>query len=190
MKYCLLLLLLVAPGLCFAQSVMDSIHIDSVTKQVIYEGVVEVPGSKDDLYNRAKVWFADAFKNTNYVIGAQDKEAGTLTGKGNFEYSFNSMMQVKKKNQSYATTNKADFTIKVFVKDNKYKYMITDLVIEELFGSQTKLENAQLILLKTVVQNSKYDEYTYQNYSSLNKAIFNLTDNLKNAMSKKGETEF
>src|ERR1700712_2029549 len=157
MKYCLLLLLLVAPCLCFAQSVMDSIHIDSVTKQVIYEGVVEVPGAKDDLYNRAKSWFANASQNTKYVIQAQDKETGTLAGKGNFEYRFNSFMQGnKKKDQFYATTNKAGFTIKLFVKDNKYKYVITNLVIEELFGSETKIENAQLTLLNTVVQNKKY----------------------------------
>ena len=190
MRYYLLLLLFVAPSLCFAQSVADSIHTDSVTKQVIYEGVAEVPGAKDDLYNRAKTWFADASRKVSYVVETQDKEAGTLAGRGAFEYTFNSLMQGKKKNQFYATTNKAAFTIKVFVKDNKYKYIITDLVIEELFGSQTKVEESQLTVLNTAIQNKKLDEYTYQNYSALNKAVFNLIGNLKIGMTKKAETEF
>ena len=105
-------LLSVSSILCFSQR-------DSAIK---YSEVVVVEGAtKEQLYQKARAWFNDAFKSSKDVIQIQDKETGELAGKGImtstviFKY-----LGERKYNASY------NFSMKIFVKDGKYKYELTD----------------------------------------------------------------
>lgn len=52
--------------------------------KVNYTAIVEVPNtSKDELYNRAKLWFAKNFKDSKEVLQIDDKVNGKILGKGN-----------------------------------------------------------------------------------------------------------
>ena len=90
---------------------------------VIYTDVIEVDSSikKDELYNRAKSWFVTEYKSANAVLQMQDKDAGIIMGKGMFEAGYNMGLMV-----GLQIVN-VYHTVKIFIKDGKYKYEITDL---------------------------------------------------------------
>ena len=51
--------------------------------KVIYSAVIELPNtSKEELYKRAKLWFAKAFRDSKEVLQIDDKEGGKIVGKG------------------------------------------------------------------------------------------------------------
>ncbi len=86
-----------------------------------FSEVVQVEGiSKGELYNRAKIWFAEVYKDAKEVIQVDDKESGKIIGKGTepFTQSFMTSSAITKGGISYI--------IKVFLKDGRYKYEITD----------------------------------------------------------------
>jgi len=85
-----------------------------------FTDVVSVDGTdKKELYKRAILWFAECFKNSNEVIQVKDQEAGEIVGKGNFVYSHNTSIQACREGV-------INFTIKIYTKDGRYKYIISD----------------------------------------------------------------
>lgn len=117
--------------LCFASKAQD-VPVDTITKQVSYASVVEVQGSKSELYTKARAWFATAFKNSNYVIQMDDKEAGKIIGKG---AEFGNIMDAL--NIVTLGTFKLNYTVYITVKDGKYRYEITDFNSEDQPGKNT-----------------------------------------------------
>ena len=107
----LILFLLFAPALLFAQS------------PITYDQVIRLDSiSKDDLFNRGNHWLVDVFKDPNRVIQLKDKEGGQIIGKGNFPY-----MQTKKSWSAWVNTEGVvNFTIKLYFKEGRYRYVITD----------------------------------------------------------------
>jgi hypothetical protein len=91
-------------------------NLPKVDGKIIYTGVVDVPNtSKDELFDRAKIWFVNSYRSANDVLQLDDKANGRLIGKGYFE-------------QYDRTLNVSVYhTISIYVKDNKYKYEITNL---------------------------------------------------------------
>ena len=132
----LLIILLIFPLLSLAQKndkyqkLIDKYTLDSTewifpqkNGVVIYTDVVDVDSSikKDELYNRAKAWFVTEYKSANAVLQMQDKDAGIIMGKGIFEAGYNMGLMVGFQIVSVY------HTVKIFIKDGKYKYEITDL---------------------------------------------------------------
>lgn len=131
----ILFLIACLPVLCFGQlsnkqqKLVDKYALDSANRifpqidgQIIYTGIVQVDSAKkDELFNRAKAWFVTQYKSANDVIQMEDKEAGILMGKGLFVelYNFGFLVGPVSVNVYH--------TVKVYVKDGKYKYEITDL---------------------------------------------------------------
>lgn len=107
----ILLVSLLLPLLATAQV---KFPIDSTTHKINYSAVVNAPGTKEVLFGRALDWFALTFKSSNDVIQLKDKETGKIVGKWNIR-PFDDR-------SGYVTCN-----IIVLLKDNKYKYSITDL---------------------------------------------------------------
>ena len=96
---------------------MNPLPIDTQTKLITYEGVVEVPGvSKADLYLRAHAWVAKTYRSANDVIQMQDKEAGQLIIKG--------VSRVSSRGNSFGIVR---HTLTIYVKDGRYKYVLSDL---------------------------------------------------------------
>lgn len=125
-SFCLLMCI----GMGFAQEETQAPPLE-------YSEVVHVDGvSQDDLYDRAKVWFASAFNSANNVIQFDNKEQGMILGKAVIAY----------------TDGLQDHMIKhmvaIYVKDGRYKYVINKFnhssdwhtkmgVIEINFGTLT-----------------------------------------------------
>jgi len=97
--------------------------VASGQENLIYTDVVQVDSvSKAELYTRAKLWFATTYNSASDVLQIEDKDAGQLVGKAIFTYdpSFLSSCEIVRGTIKY--------TIKVFVKEGRYKYEITDFI--------------------------------------------------------------
>jgi hypothetical protein len=112
MKNAILFLILILPCLAFAQK-------DTV---ISYSGVVEVPGAtKEQLYTRARQWFNSTFISSKDVLQISDKETGELAGKGIMHAT-----AVYKYMGTQRAPVEANFVCDVWVKDEKYKYELTN----------------------------------------------------------------
>src|SRR5947208_3199555 len=60
--------------------------LDSITKLITYDGIVQVPNMKADaLYKRAESWFKTYYKNPSEVIRESDSLKFKITGKPRFK---------------------------------------------------------------------------------------------------------
>lgn len=99
----------------------QTLPIDSATQKVTYNAIVTATGKKDELYSKARSWFATAFKKANYVLQMDDKEAGKLIGKGTATGVLKDSWNI-----SVTAGFTLSYTVFVTVKDGKYRYEITD----------------------------------------------------------------
>lgn len=152
-----------------SMSVSAQMPIDTVTRKYQYREVVTVNGAtKDQLFDKARQWFVSNYKDASEVLQVQDKESGTLVGKGLFIVNFQ------------GGPRKVFHTVSIDCKDGKYRVTITDFMLkfspaytEKSFELLTKndfwgldklyaatdskvLETLKSIALKT---NSKPDEW-------------------------------
>jgi hypothetical protein len=94
--------------------------------------------SSDNLYNRAKLWFASAYKSSNDVLQVENKQEGMLIGKGAISYNSTFLSGMN------TTVGNVNYLIKIFVKDGRYKYEVTDFIhhgASASFGLLTTDEN-------------------------------------------------
>lgn len=91
----------------------------------MYTGVVTVDYSitKKELFNRAYAWFVTPYNLANYVIQSEDIEAGILIARGGFDEVFNFV-------PGTSVTVHVSHTIRLYFKNGKYKYEITNLAGE------------------------------------------------------------
>lgn len=107
-------MLLCAPSFCKAQ---DSPNCESIK----YDSVMHVENAtQKQLYERARLWFANTFKDAKEVIQISDAEKGELVGKGAFSYSSKVFVG------SAGTLGTINFTAKIYVKEGRYKYEFND----------------------------------------------------------------
>jgi hypothetical protein len=93
----------------------ETLPINKETKLIEFSDLVFVDSAltQNELYLRAKEWMARNFKSAKDVIQMEDKEAGIIIGKGYF-----SLREGK--------SCKIYFTLKIQVKNNRYKYWFSD----------------------------------------------------------------
>lgn len=98
--------------------------VDSSSGKITYTEVVIVDSSttKDVLYSNAREWSAKAFKSVQHVIQIDDKDDGTIVLKGSFETSINCRAII-------GPSDYVEFTMTIYTKDFRYKYIITDLIL-------------------------------------------------------------
>lgn len=116
-----------------AQKDTPNLPIDSLTKKITYSEVVFVDSNinKQELFSRAREWFAKVYKSSTNVIQMEDKENGKIVGKA--------LMQVYCK--SLGADRKCGFvnyTISFYLKDGRYKFEITDFYHS---GQQVSIDN-------------------------------------------------
>jgi hypothetical protein len=113
----LLFLFLAIPFAGFAQK--PSLPIDTPSNSVSFNEVVKVEGvSKDDLYLRAREWFAKSFRSSKDVIQMDDKASGKIIGKGGAKGTYSQLL--------FTGPLYVEYTITIVVKDGRYRYEISD----------------------------------------------------------------
>ena len=95
-----------------------------------FENVIQSDStlSEENLYNRGHNWVVSIFKNPQKVIQLNDKDGGQIVCKGNFEYNQKKFIW----GGSETSKGHINFTIKLFFKDGRYKYIFTDFIHDTL----------------------------------------------------------
>lgn len=134
--------------------------------QIAYAETIKVDSvlTKNQLYSRANEFFAKAFVSANNVIQYQDKDEGKIVGKGNLKIRCDGNESLLK------------FTISIFVKDGKYRYLINDLSHDELINIEEKPKG----LLKNHKANIQWN---------INYEMLRFSNEIKAFMSKPKSTD-
>ncbi len=162
------------PLFALAQKKVSETNFPEVSGEINYTEVVNVDTSikKDELFNRTKAWFVDNYKSANDVIQMQDKDAGIIMGKGIFTYGYNPV------SLSDRVTVNISHTVKIYVKDGKYKYEITDLS-----GRYYSTGGYSNLVIKN--DGIGYNKRNYEKLcESINASVLQTIASLKKAMQK------
>ena len=133
MKKSLALLLLVfVAQISFAQKNAPVapvvLPVDSITKLITYEGVLEAKGvGADALYQRALTWFRGFYKNPGEVIRENDSIKLKITGKPRFKI-YNAPDKTGLKTEA----GLVQYTITLAVKDGRFRYELTEFNWKQL----------------------------------------------------------
>lgn len=87
-----------------------------------YSEVIKLDSTitKDELYSRARHWFAVTFKDANSVLKSESKAEGELIAKPLIKYSQSFL------SGSSGTGGVIEYTVSIYLKDGRYKYEITN----------------------------------------------------------------
>ena len=167
MKYLLVLLLL------SAKSYGQLISLPEQDGKVYYKKVYEDSATKEQLFERAKDVFIRLFPDTKSVIQDQDREAGTITGKGYFQFDI--------KGGAFNSTfpQMVECTFRITTKDNKYRVEIFDFNSVATDSREYPLETGYYI-----VANKKQKKW-YKYYDQFNTTVIGLFDQISQQMDKK-----
>lgn len=122
MKKLLLFILVCAPGIVSAQrkSIGALEIVPIVNGRIVYTEIDTASGTKDELYNRAKIFLSSVFPNFSNVVKLDDKELGSVRIRGIFNTLDNSKKgMIISYLEFYAIVD-------IQVKDGRYKYEISD----------------------------------------------------------------
>lgn len=158
----------VVPG---AENTPDDLPRDASTHKVSFTEVVAVDGAtKDVLYTRAKNWMTDYFKNDKLSI--DNKADGKLTKNGSFTKTY-AYPGLKSESDDHL------FNLSILLKDGKYKYELTDIVMDD-GKSKMSLEQGYDMLSKSTKVPSNYKKYCDQViYSGVQEVLQNLKASMK-----------
>ena len=158
---------------CFSSYSQESLKFSDV---IIVENV-----SQKELFSRAKVWLAKTFKSSKDVIQTTDAETGVIVGKAIYFFKPKSFMG------SEAVKGNIAYTISIYCKDGKYKYVVEDF-IHENFGLLTTAEEGNFTMTLT---SKGYRKKVWEDMKEQSeKEAKGLAESLKQAMSKKSEADF
>lgn len=138
--------------------------------------------SKEELFNRARLWFADYYKSSKDVLQISDRESGELVGKPLFKYSSRYFVG------SAATVGVVNYTIKVFVKDGRYKYIVSDFNHEAYFTNEHKHSFGLITSDSTQdmgMLGKRLDQKVWREIRDMaNEHVAQIAESLKQAMEK------
>ena len=115
---------------------------DPGTGLVTYSEVVQVPGvTQLELYSRGKVWIAETFKSARSVIQIDEKDTGTLVGKG-WQH-----INVKVLAIPLPAVQELWYTVKLEAKDGRFRYTISQFQLADPPTNATP--NPQAVAVET-----------------------------------------
>ena len=136
--------------------------------KVTFEEVIAVDSaSKDQLFQRAKSWMVNYYKNEQLAVN--NSSEGQLIRSGSFIKVY-----TKPNGKTESETHTYNITIKV--KDGKYKYNISDIILDD-GKTKTPLEDGYASLEKS--GNTAYKRYIDQQIYT---GITDVLSSLKSAM--------
>lgn len=159
--------------------------IDSITGKITYSEIIKVDSvNSQELYLRAKVWFVHSFVSAKNVIQLDEKESGRIIGKGIFDVSdnnnHNSIIYVP-------ITGTVDFTVEIQIKDEKYRYVFSDLSYKVNGDSEMDLKSSSVF--KSVMFQKRLDIQWSDIRHNTNATFLSMIDSLKKAMNTKNDSD-
>lgn len=137
---------------------------------------------KDELYNRAKLWFVDVFNSANDVLQLESQQDGQLIGKATFEYVPKMFIL------SDLSKGMVKYTLQVFIKEGRYKYIVTDFILNSRhnFG----LITTSMECPKPKLRDKKWSDKTWIDIKNqIDRQIQPLIISLQSGMNKQSESK-
>lgn len=115
-------------------------------KPLKYEDIINVPNTeKKKIYLRSRIWFHKTFVDDKATLSFLDFENGILIGSGTWKESIEFGSGLSKESLG----GYVKFSIRIYIKDNKYKYVIDGLVHDDVYIKQGTTIDAGIGLLTT-----------------------------------------
>lgn len=130
-----LIVVLLLSNTTFAQTSLNiyAFPLDASTNKVAFEEVFQAPNlSKDQIFSQLKIWVAENFNSAKAVINMEDKDAGIMKIKA---------IQVTRREESLTYDDHMHYDLFLYVKDGKYKCVLTNISSEMVTG--TKWDNGE-----------------------------------------------
>lgn len=169
------------------QKNIPNLPIDSLSGKITYTEVVYVDSlvNKQELFSRAREWFAKAYKSSTNVIQMEDKENGKLVGKALMAVQFKAFI-----GNQYFPGGYINYTISIYIKHGRYKYEVTDFYHTGEYVQNQKIPDGgpcekMITETKGFWGNSYKKTYLLFLYQMDNN-IKALIESLKTALSTKG----
>jgi len=147
----------------------------------MFSEVVKLDSTKKiELYSRAREWFVKTYNSADDVLQMDDKESGKLLGKAFNDITFESIM-------GSMFTTRMFYTVKIYIKDGRYKYEITDIYYKSYASahvpSMTTYPDDWFIPEEKVFKSNGKEKVINKGYRNATlESINNLILNLKNSM--------
>ena len=175
--------------LCAMIFIIPKISISQEIKPLTFDSTITVDSVKKDmLYQRARLWFTNYFNNSKAVIEIDDKEGGLISGKG----ILMSYCTYRLMGQHTDELN-LRFTITIYLKDNKYKYLINNITTDAVKKSDGIEMMGALTTSKScphdypMIGKKKEDEMWMSAIESSTHSIQVMLLSLNDAMNKKND---
>lgn len=143
--------------------------------------------SKEQLFYRARSWFSTFFKSANDVLSISDKESGELSGKGAFKFDADHFIG------SGAVEGYVRYHIRIWVKDGRFKYEVTNFVHESSaltgqkysFGLLTEDKDFpwRMTMVTKSWKNSRWNEIKRDAVENTKQLILSLRSNMEKDVS-------
>lgn len=112
---------------CAIEPMPDDFVEEEVT---LLEWVYKAPGfSAEEIYDGTKVWIAENFRSAKAVLEFDSKEKGLLIGNGQIE------IPCIDAECSVWNSKKVRFTMRVDIKDDRFKLMFSNFVVQYPYSS-------------------------------------------------------
>ena len=158
--------------------------IDKITDKAVYTEVISIDSTNvENLYNRAKFFVANSYKSSKTVTDLSDDKLHSIIIKAYMTAHFKSWGNIFE-------AGGFNYTLKIYCKDNRYKYEITDLTHTGMYDTKNNhsgggIENEKPICGTFFITKGQW-EYMKQDCVS---NIETLIVYLKRAMINKSEIE-
>jgi hypothetical protein len=98
--------------------------MDETTNRYTYQEVIEVSGAtKEELFDKARMWFTVTYVDAKSVIEVEDKAEGKIIGKGSFLIPFS------------LADRAIQHVVTLEVKNGRYRYTFTNFYLDMLTSS-------------------------------------------------------
>ncbi|WPO89925.1 DUF4468 domain-containing protein [Chryseobacterium sp. HR92] len=155
------------------------------SQELKFEDVVKVDSltTKDELYNRARSWYADTFNSEKDVMSIDDKNLGEISGNGAIRYEPRGFYF-----GALCATGYISYKINIYVKDGRYKYNFHTFIHE---GTRCP-GGGGLVSYGILTQEKEHPNQPNKGWKEV-KELANITaerliSSLNDAMNKKHET--
>jgi hypothetical protein len=125
MKCTILLIVVLSVSAWNASAQTDSLSLPTKNGNLFYQWVIHVDStSKQELFNRGRMWAVDYFNSAKDVLQIKDEKTGQITGKGLFTLASTKY--------SGPMINTVKFTFNIQYKDGRYRVQFYDFLITSL----------------------------------------------------------
>jgi hypothetical protein len=150
--------------------------LDEETKLITYKEVVQVPGTKSEIYNRAMEWVNKNYKNPADVTRVRNPEGGVIALLHRIELS----MIDKGVNKLAGTV---DYSMKIECKEGRYRYTIDNFSLKQA----TKVPLEKWLDKSDKTYNPMYETYLAQVDEFTRKLIDSLKQGMQPPAEKKAD---